>query len=182
MLALGAIGKVLYSRFNKPEPKTVQHGKTVVGHVVNVNAPVTGNLSIGDGLVSQPAPKGETPSNPSAVSPTPPKRSIITAKEIHNAIVSAPLFRQDEVGEFYKGQSIDWDCRLFSIHKREDGETVGLDLNCEGKDMLRIWCVVRLSDYPQLKVLPNNIPLRIMGTVATAEPYSISIKDAKLFF
>jgi hypothetical protein len=83
VLLIGAIGKFLYSHFKKSEPKAVQQGTTGAGHVVNVNAPVTGNLTVGDGLANHPAAKSETPSNlPAVASTLAPSLSTVTAKEM----------------------------------------------------------------------------------------------------
>ncbi len=168
VLAIGAIGKVLYSHFKKSGPATVQQGTTGVGHVVNVNAPVAGSLTLGDAVAGHSA--------------APPQKSkTITAREIQKAIAAAPQFQQDEMAKFYYGQPIDWDCRFWIIHKRGD-DKVGLTLVFNSLHSPTCYCVVPLSEYPQLKVIADNTPVRIIGTVGWADVNTIGNKDPKLYF
>jgi hypothetical protein len=46
-------------------------------------------------------------------------------------------------------------------------------------------CEVPLGEYPQLKVLPKNSAVRIIGTVQVTAAFNLvifEVKDAKLFF
>ena len=168
-----AIGKFLYFRLGKKDkPASVhQTGQTGTGHVIQVNAPVSGNLTVGDATTNHP------------VASTPvPKSSTITAKQIQNDIQLAPPFQQGERARYYEGLPIDWNCRYMLSTKAED-DVVVITLDCWNDGILfACHCEVLLSEYPRLKILPAKTSIRIVGTLGKVSASEAVIKDAKLFF
>ncbi|MGA2603555.1 MAG: hypothetical protein ABSG14_04945 [Verrucomicrobiia bacterium] len=195
-LIVVTIGTEVYRHFrNKRTPKPVQFGggSSVVGsvatgqqgtkgtgHTIIVNAPVAGGLTVGDAVAGQPVVKNEVPSPPPAVVP---KLSTVTAKDINEAILKATPFLRDATAESYVGQPIDWNCWFDSIVKGKRGR-VTVSLRCEpGLTVLRCHGDVLLSEYPQLRVLREGTPVRIMGTVeGFSGPFNFLIKNAKLYY
>jgi hypothetical protein len=189
------IGKVLYVRYIQPEKSdkpianiakvdgsaTVQQGQVGIGHIFNVNGPIA-TLTVTDRTANLPVEKAEMSLNLSAIVPaTFSKMSTITMKRIEDDFDSVPPYQQHEKGRYYEGLSIDWNLQYRSTYPQENG-MVSVTMKSLDKCFMTCHCSVLLSDYPALKILPSDAPIRIVGKMEKVTHFDIHVIEAKLFF
>jgi hypothetical protein len=121
------------------------------------------------------------PQSKAAIDMPKPEPTNITPQHIKDDLYYAPPIQRDERAKHYEGRPIDWIGLFHKLHKGE-GDLVEVTLDYPTKGVFLCHCEVRLSDFPQLRLLPKATPIRIVGTLKKVSYYKAGIQDAKLFF
>jgi hypothetical protein len=108
--------------------------------------------------------------------------SPIRFKDIKKAIDEAPPLQRDQVRKNFVGIKVEWDTYLKGATKQKD-DMVHLGLRTEENFGLdTIWCMVPLSQYRELGVLPEGTRIRIQGEIEDADSWDVTLKNVTLFF
>jgi hypothetical protein len=84
------------------------------------------------------------------------------------------------VAKSSEGIVVQWKANLSSAYPREGGFVL-LVLRFDDDLLgLSVTCKIKLSDYPELSVLPKDTPITITGRISRAERYDVEIEDAEL--
>jgi hypothetical protein len=105
--------------------------------------------------------------------------SALTFAELRDAKLSAPPFQRKDVAAAYDGFVVNWTGKFFSARKDDDDlVTVGLDFDDYSPS---VWCRVRLSVYPEIKVLRTGTPIRALGRIKHMDE-TLQLDDVVLSF
>lgn len=112
--------------------------------------------------------------------------NFLTVVQINKTICDAPPLQRDEIRNNFKGIKVIWETYL--KHARKDinnKDIVRLRLSPEPLSHFSqhtISCKVKLNDYRELAILPEDTKIRIQGEIAEADVWDVELINVKLFF
>jgi len=101
----------------------------------------------------------------------------LTPEKIREVHDNAPPYQVESLMTHYIGQKVCWDLTYFGIHKQRD-EKLRVTLLTNSSDLIS--CEIKEVDFPLIKLLPKNTPLRLNGKISEIGDISIDIEEAKL--
>lgn len=131
-------------------------------------------------------PFGKQPSTPKPqlVAPDPigdtssPKRQFPSPEDIVADIAARPPFQQQDAGQQYAGVKVEW-LTVFYSARQEPGDKVLLTMSREGSCPC-VFCLLPLSDHPEVKTLKQNTRVRIRGEIQSVNENSISLNACSI--
>lgn len=110
--------------------------------------------------------------------------SPVTPANIRAAIESAPPLQRGAVAARYGGQRIEWDTELTSADEVDGMVKLHLRTKQATNELFRfsVICEVKLEDYRELAVLPEQAHVRVNGTIDLATPNWVRLSGVRLTF
>lgn len=104
-----------------------------------------------------------------------------TPQDIQKELHKLPPFQVEQAAKNYEGIQVKWTVVLSSIFSLPTGDKY---IITRIKDTMSptITCPIDIEDYPQLKVIKNDQPFIIEGTIASVILGNIYLKNCRLFF
>jgi hypothetical protein len=103
----------------------------------------------------------------------------ITFAEIFAAIDAAPPLERDAVAARYRGIAVQWSTWLRSARGTGRDDEVAVRL-VTSESIRTVACTVRLSEYPELRVVLQETRIQITGRIAGVDLLNIELEDADL--
>lgn len=109
-------------------------------------------------------------------------RAAPTPFQIKKTISGAPIYTRDTIANNYADLKVRWSGTLYTVSKRENDEILAVVQVEEGQAEAWVRTIVKLDDYPVLKIVHGGEPVTIAGTIASVEGGIITLKGARLTF
>jgi hypothetical protein len=113
----------------------------------------------------------------------------ISPQDLCDRLKSIPPLQVDEAKKPYLGFWVDWLTTLTSAYKHlTNSELCVLRLNPipakneRGCSLIWIHCVVRLPDFPPLKIVPQDGHIRVFGQITDLTSSGVTLTNVKLEF
>ena len=106
--------------------------------------------------------------------------SSLTIDEITNSIVQAPPLQRSTVAKSYVGIKVEWDAYLRVAGKIRDDKVLLILDNRKDPPRKHIECVVSLSEYRELGILPEYSKIKVSGEIESASVMSVSLRNVVL--
>ncbi len=108
--------------------------------------------------------------------------SEITFQEISKTIENAPPLQREQIAKNYLGLQVEWDAYFCSGYRDKD-DNIDLRLSASpNRTGKYVRCTVRLSDYRELGLLPENSKVRVSGKITDADRFDVTLSDVRLHF
>lgn len=103
----------------------------------------------------------------------------LSYSEILKSVNMAPPMQRAGVCKNFVGIRVQWDASFYSGSEESDGK-FKVWLKPGDVNLGLIVCEVSAADYPELKVLPEESPIRIIGNILKVEQTYIELTDVRL--
>lgn len=103
----------------------------------------------------------------------------LNPKTILNEIKKLPPYQQHEYSDKYNGIRVTWEGELSTIGKEENGNVVVFIRNTEWASNF-ISFKLKISDYPEIKVVPEKTLIKFEGTICKVDFDNIELENIKL--
>lgn len=108
---------------------------------------------------------------------------MLTPKEIHDKIITAPPMQQTKVGESYAGIKISWKVYYQSAYAEKGVLRVRSRTSESYLDFtLSVLFNIENNKYPEFNVLQTKAPLWVEGVILKADTFDIYLKDVSIKF
>jgi hypothetical protein len=101
-------------------------------------------------------------------------------KTIVKEVDSYPPLQRNQIEDSYKGIKVEWKTKFQEAHLRNDGTTHLMLLDRGSYPW--VYCDVRVSDYPELKVIKEGTIIWVSGEIIKVVGNTITVKPTKLRF
>lgn len=100
----------------------------------------------------------------------------ITPQKIRKIYENTSPYQVDDIIKHYLGQKICWDLTYYSVTKLDKG-LVHVALH---SDSVLVVCNINENDFPLIKIISKDTPIRLVGIISRIDGISIEVKDACL--
>ena len=114
-----------------------------------------------------------------------PKMSEPTPQQICDTLDKLPPLQKEDIAKSYEGIKIDWQLEFNSANKNKTmfeeyrGKYIDIAFHIPGPNLSRlVWCwKVKLSDYPEFKVMIPGKMVRVRGIIGHIDALSITVEN-----
>jgi hypothetical protein len=108
---------------------------------------------------------------------------LITPAYIKKDVKNRPLYQQRDALKHYTGLYVDWMMKLSSVKEEKDGN-IRVSLDFDPGILSAVFCTVKISDYPELKIMNEGTKIQVKGKIATIEENLVFyyLEEVKLIY